>query len=150
MIALPTVLVIDDEPSIHEMYDLYLSPHQTESQPGECVNNFRVLHAYGASEAVFIAESQALKGTPIHVALVDLKMMPIDGLATVRQLHQIDPRTHFVIVTGFAEQAEKRVKEEASDIPMQIVSKPFEGREIYDLATNLCDRWKLRHPNELF
>lgn len=150
-----TTLVVDDEMAIHEMYDVFLRPDPEEprylantqtKEPAE-TRNFKVLHAAGGEEAIRVAENQAKKGKSIQVAFVDLKMQPIDGIETIKKLNEIDPRTLFVIVTGFANQAMEELAKSLGALPVQILGKPFSPAEIHTLATELCSQWSHSHDS---
>lgn len=150
------VLVVDDEMSIHTMYDLFLQPDQDDlREPGKKKDvfvdsphpsrNFDVLHAAGGQEAINIGKSRAARGRPIQLAFVDMKMSEKDGIETIRELYEIDPRTIFVIATGFAEAAYEKIGSELGAIPVQVIPKPFEMSGIYQTAVQMCLRWERLH-----
>lgn len=146
-------LVVDDELSIHEMYDICLKPFPeaprylapeggTTAAAQNAERNFRILHAAGGEEAINVAKAQTDKDTPIQVAFVDLKMSPLDGVDTIKALHEIDPRIIFVVVTGLPQKAVDEILSELESIAIQVVLKPFTGKRIYEVATELCERWR--------
>lgn len=154
-----TCLVVDDEMAIHEMYDVFLRPDpelprylpsatdESQQSPAE-TRNFKVLHAAGGEEAIRVAENQAKKSNSIQVAFVDLKMEPINGVETIKRLNKIDPRTLFVIVTGFTNHAMEALTDSLGSLPVQILGKPFKPEELHTLATELCAQWNGNHGNQ--
>lgn len=156
-LRLRNTLVVDDELAIHEMYDLFLKPFpETPRFLGNASDapsaqpegrNFNVLHAAGGEEAIHVAQTRASKNKPIQVAFVDLKMSPIDGVTTIKELHAIDPRIIFVIVTGLPEAAVENVLQQLENILVQIILKPFEAEQIYNVAEELCGQWARSHDD---
>lgn len=147
-----TVLVVDDELAIHEMYDLILKPDPPAplasllgvgDTPAKPSRNFNVLHAAGGEEAIRVAEDRAEKNRPIQLALVDLRMSPLGGVDTIRRIHEIDPRVRFVIVTGFSNEAEKAKAELLDGLSVEIVSKPFDFKALFEIVLDNCKAWDL-------
>jgi len=58
---------------------------------------FSITVAHSVEEAIPIAESN-----PPEFAIVDLKMGGAPGLTLVKVLHQLDPNTRIVMLTGYA------------------------------------------------
>jgi two-component system, response regulator RegA len=59
--------------------------------------DFAVTVAYSVEQAIPIAEA-----SPPEFAVIDLKMGGAPGLALVRVLHELDPNTRIVVLTGYA------------------------------------------------
>jgi CheY-like chemotaxis protein/signal transduction histidine kinase len=112
------ILVIDDEPGIREMLSYELS------QEG-----FDVETADSGLAAV-----QAVKRRKFDLALTDLKMPGMDGVATVEALRSLDPDIEVIVATGYAtvETAVLCMKNGAYDY----IQKPY---DLTDL-TLLLDR----------
>ena len=70
------VLVVDDNPAIHQLFERYLAPHR-----------YAVLHAYSGSEALQMVETR-----PPHVITLDVMMAAMDGWQVLRALKD-NPRT---------------------------------------------------------
>lgn len=144
-----TVLVVDDELAIHEMYDLILKPDPPAPlaslvEGGACAEpnrNFNVLHAAGGGEAIRLARERSDRNKPIQLALVDLRMTPIDGVETIRKIHEVDERMRFVIVTGFAAEAEKAKLQHLDALEVEIVAKPFQFAELFEIVLENCKAW---------
>ncbi len=149
-----TVLVVDDELAIHEMYDLILKPDppaplaslmEGGASSTKPTRNFNVLHAAGGEEAIHLANERSAKNLPIQLALVDLRMSPVDGVEAIQRIHEVDSRVRFVIVTGFAGEAEKAKSELLAGIEVEIVSKPFKFNELFDIVLENCKAWDLEN-----
>lgn len=145
-----TVLVVDDELAIHEMYDLILRPDPPP--PLACMaeggvagmqpsRNFDVLHAAGGEEAIRVVEERNEREKTVQLALVDLRMTPINGIETIRKIHEVDPKMRFVIVTGFAAEAEEEKREKLRGLEVEVVSKPFEFEDLFSRVLDNCKAW---------
>ncbi len=150
------ILLIDDEPAIHEVYATYLRP-DTESQNTNVENgqtvvdskrvvyNFNLYDAYDGEEALRICKNQTKRNFPLQMAFVDMRMKGWDGIETVRQLHDFDPRMSFVIVTGFPQDTQQQVEERLGAAALQILAKPVSMEELYGAAYSLTGRWNRLH-----
>jgi CheY-like chemotaxis protein len=81
-----SVLVIDDEPGMREMlsYELTLEGFEVET-----------------AESGMVAV-EAIKRRRFDLAVTDLKMPGMDGLATVEALRSLDPDIEVIVATGYA------------------------------------------------
>lgn len=84
---------------------------------------FAVTVAHSVEQAIPLA-----KGNPPEFAVVDLKMGGAPGLALVKVLHDLDPNTRIVVLTGYASiaTAVEAIKLGAT----QYLSKPANADEI--------------------
>jgi DNA-binding response OmpR family regulator len=106
------VLVIDDEPGIREMLAYELS-----------MEGFDVETAESGMAAV-----EALKRRKFDLAVTDLKMPGMDGVATVEALRSLDPDIEVIVATGYAsvETAVACMKRGAYDY----IQKPYDLAEL--------------------
>ena len=104
----PAVLIADDDPVARDLLAEVLAKE-----------GYRVASAGGGGEALELA-----RGTPIDLAIVDLRMPDLDGLAVLRGLHGLRPGVPVVILTAFAtiETAMEAIRAGAYDY----LSKPFQ------------------------
>lgn len=102
-----SVLLIDDEPDVLDMLELSVSSM-----------GFRTVTAGGGEEALAIAKEQ-----PIDVAVVDLRMPGLDGIATTHALKELDPEMDVVIATAYVSETTRSdcLASGASDF----ITKPF-------------------------
>jgi two-component system, NtrC family, response regulator HydG len=102
-----TVLLVDDEPDVLDMLELSISSM-----------GYRVTSAGSGEEAL----AKAKQGL-FDLAVVDLRMPGLDGLATTRALKDLDPSLAVVIATAYvsAETRASCLQSGATDL----ISKPF-------------------------
>lgn len=121
MDAQPTILVIDDELSIRESFNLILS--------GE----YRVLQAASGEGAL-----SAVAEHKVELAFLDIRMPGLNGIETLKRLKEISPSTEVVMVTAIndVQKAAEAVKHGAYDY----LIKPFDVEKIQKLAADILRR----------
>lgn len=82
----PIILLVDDE----ERFLRTLSRRLVE-------RNLTVLTASNGMEALDI-----IRGTPVGVVVLDIRMPGMDGLETLAELRKIRPETQVILLTGHA------------------------------------------------
>ncbi|PYN35194.1 MAG: hypothetical protein DME01_12740 [Candidatus Rokuibacteriota bacterium] len=123
------LLVVDDDQVARELLA------ETLGREG-----YRVRVAGGGEEALRLAGAE-----PFDMALVDLRMPDLDGLAVLKQLAMIQPDLPVVILTAFAtiETAIEAVNAGAFDY----LSKPFRMEEIKIVVRRTLDARRLAREN---
>jgi two-component system response regulator PilR (NtrC family) len=123
------LLVVDDEQSMREWLTIALSQ-----------DGFEVETAGTGEDAL-----KVLERTPVHLALVDLRMPGLDGLETLRRVKQLDEAVSVVIMTAYAtaETAVQALKEGAYDY----IIKPFKVDELRHLVQKALEERRLRGEN---
>ncbi len=81
----PSILLVDDDERLRSRMARAFEERGYEAQQAE-----------GYESAVAIAELESTE-----YAVVDLRMLGKSGLEVVRELHQIDPATKIVVLTGY-------------------------------------------------
>lgn len=124
--ARAAVLVIDDEPGIREMLSFELSQ-----------DGFDVETAESGLAAV-----QAVKRRKFDLAVTDLKMPGMDGVATVEALRALDPDIEVIVATGYAtvETAVACMKHGA----YHYIQKPYDLGELKDLLDKAMQKSHLQ------
>ena len=169
------VIVIDDNPAIHEDFRKILCP--LDRRGGE----LDVLEAdlFGAARRVsepppppsapssrrqapsfeLYADIQGREGCdrvgrmmridrPIALAFVDMRMPPgWDGVETAAKLWAIDPHLEIVICSAYSDLSWAEVTRTLKRPELRLLRKPFEAREVLDLAWELTGRWWRRHES---
>ena len=127
--ASPLLLIVDDDQVARELLA------ETLGREG-----YRVRVAGGGEEALRLAGAE-----PFDMALVDLRMPDLDGLAVLKQLAMIQPDLPVVILTAFAtiETAIAAVNAGAFDY----LSKPFRMEEIKIVVRRTLDARRLAREN---
>jgi DNA-binding response OmpR family regulator len=112
----PTVLVVDDDPSIRLLCRVNLE-----------LDGYRVLEASTVAEA-----EDMLLAEPVDVVLLDVQVGPESGLELMRNLRERGGSPPVVLVTGSARlDAETRAEADG------VVGKPFRLDELRDVVRRL-------------
>lgn len=156
-------LVVDDEPSLIEDYEIILSPRPEADNAGLYAKLEKDL--FGAAvhskkfpkidlatfaqgrdavEAVRLAVDQ---GQPFAVAFIDLYLSPgLDGLQTAEQIRSLDPAIHIVLVSAHSDVHPLEMCERVPPADqLFFVKKPFHAFEIQQLVLSLTARWRAEH-----
>jgi diguanylate cyclase (GGDEF)-like protein len=150
------LLMIDDNPAIHEDYRkilagrndtqisaaeaaLFGDPQSTVPPPA-----FDVTSAMQGQEGVELARCALAAGRPYSVAFVDMRMPPgWDGLETIENLWKIDPEIQVVVCSAYSDYdwMELLARLGRSD-KLLVIKKPFEPIEILQSASALSRKWQ--------
>ena len=150
------LLMIDDNPAIHEDYRkiltgrddsqisaaeaaLFGEPRATVSRPV-----FDVDTALQGREGVELARHALAEGRPYSVAFVDMRMPPgWDGLETIENLWKVDPEIQVVVCSAYSDYdwMELLARLGRSD-KLIVIKKPFEPIEILQSASALSRKWQ--------
>lgn len=157
------ILIIDDNPSIHEDFRKILGAYR----PDQCLLNskeallfgntpqqtaleaFHVDSAYQGAEGLDRIEQACEERQPYALAFVDVRMPPgWDGVETIERIFKVEPSIHAVICSAYSDYS-------ASDILSRLgvsdrllmLRKPCDSAEIFLIATAMCEKWKLAHAN---
>ena len=109
---MPSVLIVDDLLSIHEMLEAVIQP-----------TGFNTAFATDGEKAL-----SRYKSEKFDLVLADIDMKPMDGITLLKQLKQYDPNAVIVIMTAYAstESAIQALKFGAFDY----LQKPFRVNEL--------------------
>ena len=156
------ILVIDDNPSIHEDFRKILSPGD-EQFAGELDDDeaalfgsapsvsrqwsFEIDSAMQGQEGLKMVERALAEGRPYAIAFVDIRMPPgWDGVETIQHLWASYPHLQVVICTAYSDYSwnEITAKLGATD-KLLILKKPFDNVEVLQFAHALTEKWALSH-----
>lgn len=123
------VLVVDDEESIREVLDDFLSMEGYQVTTAECGED-----GVAAMQAQFY-----------HVMLIDLKMPGISGLEVLERAAELSPRSVAIMMTGFGtvETAIAAMKRGAYDY----VLKPFKVQDVIRIIDRGIEKQRLQAEN---
>jgi len=117
MITHNRVMLVDDEAPVRVSWKRYLSGH-----------GFKVATANDGSSAI-----AALVDHPADVVVSDLKMPGIDGLKLLEWIHDRQPETRFILLTGHgSEDVERRALELGAH---HYLNKPISPDELAAVVT---------------
>jgi diguanylate cyclase len=155
-LATHRLLMIDDNPAIHEDYrkilgapsDNQMSAAEAalfgEQQPSSQRPIFGVDSALQGREGVERARQALSEGRPYSVAFVDMRMPPgWDGVETIENLWKVDPDIQVVVCSAYADYdwLELLARLGHSD-KLIVIKKPFEPIEILQSASALSRKWQ--------
>jgi diguanylate cyclase (GGDEF)-like protein len=149
------LLMIDDNPAIHEDYRKILAGRGTqisaaeaalfgEARPSVSRPTFDVDSAMQGREGVELARRALVEGRPYSVAFVDMRMPPgWDGLETIENLWKVDPEIQVVVCSAYSDYdwMELLARLGRSD-KLIVIKKPFEPIEILQSASALSRKWQ--------
>ena len=151
------ILVVDDNPAIHEDFRKILCPPPPDAALGAA--EAALFGAVAAPAPVVYALDAASQGAealarvrealctqdPYALAFVDVRMPPgWDGIETVQHLWQADPDLQVVFCTAYADYSWEGMRERlgAAD-GWLILKKPFDPIEVLQMAAALTNKWAL-------
>ncbi|MEW6306983.1 MAG: response regulator [Verrucomicrobiota bacterium] len=152
------ILVIDDNPAIHEDYRKVLAARArdeelnaqerqlfgTEASPQAHVT-FEVDSALQGQEGLKLVQQALAEGRPYATAFVDIRMPPgWDGIETVARLWEVCPELQIVICSAHSDYSwEEMVARLGHSDRLVILKKPFDNIEVLQLACALTEKWRL-------
>ncbi len=154
------ILVIDDNPAIHEDFRKILGPIDDRASGeldadeaalfGDAPQasrqlSFEIDSAMQGREGLQMLERAMAEGRPYATAFVDVRMPPgWDGVETIAHLWKADPELQVVICTAYSDFSWEQItaKLGATD-KLLILKKPFDNVEVLQFAHALTEKWLL-------
>jgi two-component system, cell cycle sensor histidine kinase and response regulator CckA len=154
------VLVIDDNPSIHEDFRKILSPADVKLAQeldadeaalfGEAADasrpwSFQIDSAFQGREGLEKVRKAVATGVPYAVAFVDVRMPPgWDGIETISRIWKEFPDLQIVICTAYSDYSWDQIaKSVGNSDQMLVLKKPFDNVEVLQMAHALSKKWQL-------
>lgn len=155
------VLVIDDNPSIHEDFQKVLCQERYASSELEAMENtifgpppespnkqrrFRVDSAHQAHEGLARVYHALQEEEPYAMAFVDVRMPPgWDGIEVIPRLWVADPNLPVVLCTAYSDYTWEQIFAKLGNTDhLFILKKPWERIELLQLAHTLAERYRRR------
>jgi signal transduction histidine kinase len=152
------VLVIDDNPAIHEDFRKILCGAMPtadalsrseaaffgSSEPQCDAPCFEIDSAFQGEEALERITAALQENRPYAMAFMDVRMPPgWDGIETAARVWQQDPHLQIVLCTAYSECSweDMRARLGRSD-RLVILKKPFDNIEVLQLADALTEKWR--------
>ena len=154
------ILVIDDNPAIHEDFRKVLSPADSQLEgeldedeaaifgdaPGASrALSFQIDSAFQGQEGLEKVRAAALAGLPYAVAFVDVRMPPgWDGIETITHIWKEFPDLQIVICTAYSDYSWDEIAKAVGNTDQVLVlKKPFDNIEVMQMAHALSKKWQL-------
>jgi len=158
------ILVIDDNPAIHEDFRKVLNTPRSRrsalaeteamlfgdaSQTNQPIN-FQIDSAYQGEDGVEMVQRSLAAGLPYALAFADVRMPPgWDGIETITRICQIDPALQIVICTAYSDYSwEEMTRNVGVSENILILKKPFDNIEVMQLAHVLTPKWFLNQQHK--
>lgn len=161
------ILIIDDNPAIHEDYRKVLSIKPADRDYldaelaffGENPNKverlalpeIRLESAHQGQQGLEMVEQAQQGGDPYAMAFVDMRMPPgWDGLRTIEEIWKVAPDLQVVMCTAFSDYSWDDLLERLGHTDkLLILKKPFDNIEVAQLAVALTEKWNLTRQAQL-
>jgi CheY-like chemotaxis protein len=152
------VLIIDDNPAIHEDFRKILCPVTSADALDDDVaaifgkkpeathsTGFEVDSAFQGQEGLEKVRRAISQERPYALAFVDGRMPPgWDGVETIAKVWQISPDLQVVICTAYSDYSwDEIVKRIGNSDSLVILKKPFDNVEVLQLAHAMTRKWSL-------
>jgi len=154
------ILIIDDNPSIHDDFRKILGPADaklaeeldaTEASlfgdhaGSSSAQNFRIDSAFQGQEGLEKVRAACAEGAPYAVAFVDVRMPPgWDGIETISRIWKEFPDLQIVICTAYSDYSwDEIAKSVGNTDKMLVLKKPFDNVEVLQMAHALSKKWQL-------
>ncbi len=157
----PRILIIDDNPEIHEDFRKVLGTNKATTTDKELdelealfgdepvdprirAPQIQVDSAYQGEEGISMIKQALDEGRPYSLAFIDVRMPPgIDGIQTTKRIWEIDPEIQVVVCSAYSDYSWQDIVQELTHTSQFLVlKKPFESIEVRQLASTLHQRWE--------
>jgi CheY-like chemotaxis protein len=154
------LLIIDDNPTIHEDIKKILIPPEGHAEVAKMAtllfgpdssadqvehDKFQIDSAFQGQEGLALVEKAIAEGDPYSLAFVDVRMPPgWDGIETVRRIWEKYPDLQVIICTAYSDHSwDHIVGQLGHSDNLVILKKPFDNVEVLQLAHSLTKKWAL-------
>ena len=166
------ILIVDDNPSIHEdfkkilpaasddhrdderdelnaLYDQVFGETNPEAAGDEAldrdVTGYELSHALQGQDALEMIREAELEGRPFALTFMDVRMPPgWDGIVTIREIWAQFPDVEVVICTAYSDYTWSQIlKTLGTTDQLQFVRKPIDIVSIKQMALALTKKWNL-------
>jgi signal transduction histidine kinase len=152
------LLVVDDNPSIHQDFRKILTAPQGREELVAMESllfgapaargpsaRFEVDCANGGEEGVRYVREAVREGRPYAMAFVDIRMPPgIDGVETTLRMWRESPDLQVVLCSAYSDYSwEELASKLGNSERLLILRKPFDNIEVRQMAHSLSEKWEL-------
>ena len=156
------ILIIDDNPAIHEDFRKILGPADAKLAQeldadeaalfGDKSNaarawSFQIDSAFQGREGLEKVRVAFKHGRPYALAFVDVRMPPgWNGVETVSRIWKEFPDLQIVICTAYSDYSWDEIARTVGNTDqMLVLKKPFDNVEVLQMAHALSKKWQLTH-----
>lgn len=159
------ILIIDDNPTIHEDFRKILTFDNLNSEEMEkeesilftgenkdsTLPKYVIDSAYQGEEGLRLVEESLHEKRPYAVMFVDIRMPPgWDGVETITKIWKIDSEIQTVICTAYSDYSWEEIFNKFGETDrLLILKKPFDNVEVRQFVITLAKKWclakQLRH-----
>ncbi|MCI0535466.1 MAG: PAS domain S-box protein [Verrucomicrobiales bacterium] len=152
------LLVIDDNPAIHEDFRKILALDHTtsaledaeatlfgEASSGAKRTDFQIDSAFQGQDGLQKVRDATAACARYALAFIDVRMPPgWDGIETAAQIWNVDPDLQVVICTAYSDYSwDEMIAKVGQSDRLVILKKPFDNVEVLQLANALTEKWHL-------
>jgi CheY-like chemotaxis protein len=117
------VLVVDDEPGVLSTLAMVLEQ-----------SGYKTLKSLTGQEAIDLAS-----GVAIDLALIDVNMPGINGIAVGREIRKKLPDCKILLITGSTDGSDGLIAARAEGLEFDVVAKPVPPEELLELISATLD-----------
>lgn len=161
------IIVIDDNPAIHEDFKKIFIPAasqsgsaldatekllfeepvvaETEADKAKSSFNITIDSAFQGDEGFNLIKKKLEEGIHYAIAFIDVRMPPGgDGIETAAKIWKIDPDIHIVICSAYSDYSWDDISAVLGETDqLLILKKPFDVIEARQIVTALLKKWEL-------
>lgn len=154
------VLVVDDNPAIHEDFRKILTVNhttttlsldqQTQQLFGEASaareESYDIDYAFQGQEGFEKIRAAQANGNPYMVAFIDVRMPPgWDGVETIQKVSEVDRDLQLVLCTAYSDYSVDEIVDRFGTTDrLLMLKKPFDVAEVNLLALALSEKWTMK------
>jgi CheY-like chemotaxis protein len=154
------VLVVDDNTRIHRDFHKIVDPHghaaswaQLAADPlaelaPAAPPDFEVSFASSGEAALKLVQAAAASLERYHVAIVDVRMPGLDGLATVEQLWRVQPELEVAFSSAYMDYSWNAVVERLQRPGLRLLPKPWMASQVLAVLHELRGRARVAKAAE--
>ncbi len=160
-----SILIVDDQESIHEDFRKVLMQEEEKSPELESLKteileisdeksllpDYELDSAFQGKEALARVKRAGKKSQRYALCFMDVRMPPgWDGIETIGRIWEVDPDIQVVICTAYADYSwEDIYKEFGPRESLVFLRKPFDSTEVRQLASTMTQKWNLMQQARL-
>lgn len=156
------ILVVDDNPSIHEDFRKILASSKQgnaelengetalfgkpDAAPAKEFQPYELEFASSGEESIQMVSASMQSGKEYALAFMDVRMAPgIDGVEATVRLLELSKNIQIVICTAYSDYSWSEMHEKIGESDrVLILKKPFDNIEVLQCASSLTEKWRLQ------